>query len=614
MSLKQSPENISSGVATTGAGARVPRPRATKTTVRAAQNVTPLWFCSGCSKPIRPLGSSGTVHEDGRRFCAACLPFEVLEAPPAESLKTMGSSSARLALTRSGASGRTQGISSARINALSESATGRISAAQGSLLAAKQSGRKLLWAGVAALAVMALLVAGIFLKSGSRNQSAVQLKQLTAGKALAITRAPETSAASPKSATAAAAAGEKLTDKEERHLALARSGGLFGTAVPGGDARATIAAAPAPTVNAPPELPSPIKPEFLSDESQKLKSVTDATTAAAPETKAIESVKYDDDAKRLALLGTMFEKIEKLKHPKLSKSELDASMLKLQEFKTRIEADGASINRFAERLAALNIDLRLAHGPERLFYDLVSCEGDNCELKFEFSSRERLAGWNFEGDGENSGGLEIDLKKKALLVNVTGAHAYGAKRHSPLAQIPFYFNAANWSLEADLSVLKTHEHEKARNPSYGIYVSDGESAAIRFGAQESGNGMLQLSAQAPGTDEKDKDKVAGIPRKQEEKIRLRMDCKNGVVKFGATAGRPVTSGQARIDFVPKFAGIFVETRDKDENASIAVTYFKLTGAWDKERVQKAVDARRLTDGAVLKAELLNSRRMDAGAK
>ena len=130
----------------------------------------------------------------------------------------------------------------------------------------------------------------------------------------------------------------------------------------------------------------------------------------------------------------------------------------------------------------------------------------------------------------------------------------------------------------------------------------------RFSAQESGNGMLQLSAQAPGMDEKDKDRQAGIPRRQEDKIRLRMDCRNGVVKFGATAGRPVTSGQARIDFVPKFAGVFAETRDKDENASIALTYFKMTGAWDKERVQKAVEARRMTDGAVLKAEPLNARK------
>ena len=432
-------------------------------------------------------------------------------------------------------------------------------------------------------------------------------------------RAPNAAAAAPKPEPAVA----KLTDKEERQRALARSGGLFGNAAPDGDARAPVASvAPVAPVSvssalvtpAPPELPTPVKPEALNDTAQNLKSPGEAVNATTSLVEKIESVKTEDDAKQFAALGLMFEKIEKLKHSKLSKAELDASMNRIQEFKTRLEANGNSIERYAERLAALNIDLRLAHGPERLFYDLVSCEGENCELKFEFPNRERLAGWKFEGDGENSGGMDLDLKKKALLLNAIGAHAYGAKKHPPQAQIPFYFNAANWSLEADLSVVKTREHDKAQNPSYGIYVSDGESAVIRFSAQESGNGMLQLSAQAPGMDEKDKDRQAGIPRRQEDKIRLRMDCRNGVVKFGATAGRPVTSGQARIDFVPKFAGVFAETRDKDENASIALTYFKVTGAWDKERVQKAVEARRMTDGAVLKAELLNARKSPVNNK
>ncbi len=40
-----------------------------------------LWYCQRCTHLLLPPGMTGTIAEDGQRYCATCAPFEVSDAP-----------------------------------------------------------------------------------------------------------------------------------------------------------------------------------------------------------------------------------------------------------------------------------------------------------------------------------------------------------------------------------------------------------------------------------------------------------------------------------------------------------------------------------------------------
>lgn len=311
--------------------------------------------------------------------------------------------------------------------------------------------------------------------------------------------------------------------------------------------------------------------------------------------------------KRLASFGDKLMEIEKHSKGKLSKADMDQWLKAMQAIEDQLRSDPATAKKIAERFAAVNVSLRLARGPEKLFYNLEPCAGEKCDLKYDFASAEQAAPWKFDGDGE----FQIDAKKKSLTLAVTSQRARNvfeaaAPQRSPSLQLPFLFSAANWTIEADVAVTKSRDREnKDQNPVYGILISDGGANVLRFSAQESSKGVLQLNARVPGA-ENEKDKQARMPGKQSDKLRLRMDCRNGVVGFGASAAaHPASSGHAKLSFEPKFVGVFLEARDPEESAALTVSSFKLSGSWDSEKLKAAIEARRAADSASLKSELKN---------
>lgn len=317
-----------------------------------------------------------------------------------------------------------------------------------------------------------------------------------------------------------------------------------------------------------------------------------------------------DSDKRLASFGDKLQEIEKHSKGKLSKADMDKWLKALHEFKLQLRNDPATAEKIAERYAALKVNLLRARGPEKLFYNLEPCTGDNCDLKYDFANADQAAPWKFEGDGATAGGIQLDPKKKTVTLSVAGTQRPRTVFEEPKdlraanVQLPFLFNTANWTVEADVAVTKAREREKKeQNPVYGIFISDGGANMVRFSAQELSKGVLQLNARAPGA-ENEKDKQARMPAKHSDKLRLRMECRSGVVSFGVSAGaHSASSGRAKLTFEPKLVGVFIETRDPEENAALTLSSFKLSGAWDKEKLNAAIEARRAAESAALKSEL-----------
>jgi hypothetical protein len=233
--------------------------------------------------------------------------------------------------------------------------------------------------------------------------------------------------------------------------------------------------------------------------------------------------------------------------------------------------------------------------------------GEANDLFFTFNNDEQLAAWKFEGDGDNSGGVEIDKAAKTLLLKVNGEHGWdtGKGRHPPIFQIPFNFNPNNWYVEADTHLLKSHAHDKKdQNPNFGIFISDGGSTVVRLSAKEARKGDIHIVAQGGNCNEKETQ--GHIPGKQEEHFKLRIQGSAGVLSFSAVSQtRQIGFGRVRFSFEPKFVGVFLETHDKDEAAVAAFDNVRIAGAFDKEKIKAVIEARRIAEISAVKNELLH---------
>lgn len=618
--------------------------------------LVPLWYCTCCTRLILPSNPT-YMNSTGTRLCAECAPAE-LKDPAATAVIKSPPSTQKRATVRT---------ASARVSPPKVIGQARDSVRS----SPPRPSHKLFWAGTVAFVAMLLLVAGIFIKGGSNsNQQAraetrpvpqpqPQPKQNIAPAPVDKSMHPADSKAStnpsgglfanmkpglPFAATPAAevaalkidefnAAFEPYSSLLEKQrfseaAALLDNLNMKFSKAPWWETKkdslvqaretlqrryaeyeqsardAAAQAAAASTLAAIEQLEKTWAPKTaLGDMSAKAAAgVVDAARRSRERLARAES-------ERFAALAVSLDKIEKRLKPKLARGEADAAVKALQDFKVHL-GDAATAAKFSDRIAGLNVDIRLARGPEKLLYNLEPCPNDNCELKFDFAHPEQESAWKLEGEIPESGAFQVDSKKKTLFLNSTGRHLFDAAGNGgvPALSLPFYFSNASWSLDSEMRITKSREHDRDKkelNPAFGIFVSDGAANILRFSVKESSRGMLQLGLNGSGV-EASKDKPARIAGKQEDKIRLRMECRNGSVGFGVTvANHPATSGRAKIGFEPKFVGIFLETHDAEENASLAVTSFKLNGEWDKNRLNAAVEAKREAERAALKSELFN---------
>ncbi len=348
---------------------------------------------------------------------------------------------------------------------------------------------------------------------------------------------------------------------------------------------------------------------FENDWKGKLASGGSAAKAAQQVLDAVRAsrdrlAKGDNDG-RAKILADTFEKLEKRTQPKLSKADLEYALKALNDLKTQLVSDPALAEKFSDRWAALSFDLNLSRGAEQALFHVEPSGNGPSDVNYDFKNADQVAAWSFEGDGANSGSIDYDDAAKLLVLKAVGEHQLDPRsgKRVPMATLPFYFNpGAAWAFEAEAGVLKVHAHEKKDQlPSFGILVSDGGTNVIRLSVKECRKNELCVSGRG-ACDEKET--TGHLPGKQEDKIRFRMVCSSGRISFTATSSaKPIELGRMPIGFEPKFVGLYIETHDKEENASIAFDNVKISGMMDKAKIGAVINARRSEAVNAVKAEL-----------
>lgn len=314
--------------------------------------------------------------------------------------------------------------------------------------------------------------------------------------------------------------------------------------------------------------------------------------------------KTESDA-RSNILAETFEKLEKRSQPKLAKADLECALKSLNELKAQLMADPALAAKFSDRWAALHFDLNVSRGAEQALLHVEPSGSGPTDLNYDFKNAEQVAAWSFEGDGENSGSIGYDSASKLLVLKAVGEHNLDPRngKRVPMATLPFYLNTGvAWAFEAEAGAMKVHARKKEDQlPCFGILVSDGGTNVIRFCVKETRNNELTVYGRGAGDE---KEITARLSGKMEDKIRFRMACSSGRIFMSAMSNtKSADLGRMPIGFDPKFVGLYIETHDKEENASIAFDNVKISGMLDKTKISAAISVRRADAVNAVKIEL-----------
>ncbi len=627
-----------------------------------------LWYCSHCTNLILPPGEPGIVGDDGERFCQSCSPYEVKSPPTVMANATPPIRSGRQRLKSDSGTNLKRGPAphSRLIWIVGSAAAFMVAATSAILISSRATKMPAPQSATADPYVMKTIVLGASDNSKPTTSALEATKKTEAaekpahaeiqtqggglfasmqpgviGAADATPRSPDNKAkggevkavASPElkigDFDSRLKALDGLLDAERYSEANALLSGLakdFDKA-PWWKERAESYANASATYkercdtfeqesrDALSQAKSVEQIDMLDKLEKEWKSRLALGEATAKPAQRIldaviagrERIAKASFEKRSGLVAEQFEKYEKRVKTKLPRTELDEALKALQELKAQMLDNAELGQRFCDRWAALQFDLNLSQSAERSAFHVDPSGSDPAEVFYDFKDADQFKAWKFEGDGSNSGGAEFDAAAKTVLLKANGEHHLDPKggKRAPSLTLPFYFTPANWTFEADTALLKVHARDKRDQlPCYGILVSDGGANAIRLSIKESKKNELRLTARWAGDE---KETVAHLPGKEEDKLHLRIACTGGRVYLSAYANsngnaKALDVGRTAMGFEPKVFALYVETHDKDENATVEFDNVKLTGGIDKAKINAAMDARRSAEINAVKAE------------
>jgi hypothetical protein len=179
-------------------------------------------------------------------------------------------------------------------------------------------------------------------------------------------------------------------------------------------------------------------------------------------------------------------------------------------------------------------------------------------------------------------------------------------------RLPFVFRPDAWTFEADVSEVS---HSDAKNPpDMGILIWDGSANILRLGFREGSTANTKetkiLAAGCLGKQTNYAKDLGKLGCGANETIRLVMACRQGMVSFGAFAqGKSAAIAITQpLPFVPKWVGLYLRTRSKDDSASAVFDNVRVVATPDPEAIKQLATTRR--DGLVAKARADQEARAD----
>jgi len=317
-------------------------------------------------------------------------------------------------------------------------------------------------------------------------------------------------------------------------------------------------------------------------------------------------------AKRIEEIGQKLDEFEKLLKGHPSAKALEPALKFVEELEPQFAADPELGAPLAERFAGFRFDAQLARDGElSLLHGLVKPLGAMAELSYDFSTPEQFRAWTFDKPGQVGplNNAQHDEAKGVVVINAKGEHGWDGtdRKGMGVLRLPFHFRPENWAFEADVAALS---HKDVKNePDLGILIWDGGQLNLRLGLRDAStpNGPKKTMILAAGCLDKDRQQkyvkdLGDLPIPVTDTVRLVMACRQNAITLGALVqGKPVPfRATVHLPFVPKYAGLYVRNREKDESSGAVFDNVKLTVIPDLE-VLKA-QAATLREVAVAKAK------------
>jgi len=301
------------------------------------------------------------------------------------------------------------------------------------------------------------------------------------------------------------------------------------------------------------------------------------------------------ETKKIAELTTQLDGVERQVRGRPSR--IDALMKGLETLEAQLPERQDAALPLLERIAQLRFDTLSAKDGELSLFDAnVRSMGGGAELAYDFADVDQYNAWT--GDIPNGGGgISYDAKAGNVRLQVLNKRNWDNedRRNAPIYWLPFLFDQNNWVFEAGLTLVD--DKRPGSKTHMGILMWDGKYSARLFIRENSAKDVaLQLAHCHPNQNVVTR--AATIPGTIRDTYFLNMTCMNGQVAFsvrnaaGKVAALPV--GKEKLNFEPKYFGVFLRSDDDGEIATATIDNVRFTGQPLKDKLKEAHQARRLT--------------------
>ena len=337
--------------------------------------------------------------------------------------------------------------------------------------------------------------------------------------------------------------------------------------------------------------------------AQTAKQVLDAVCDARKRIKAELDARSDAFEKSLNLYA-------KRPPAKTGKADADtaAGLKFVADARTQLLDDRELFARYADRLGELYLDLTANRSSDRAVFGVepVSRGSAISILAYDFSTPEQSKAWKFEGGGAGAekNSMIVDERQKSLVIKVSGEHPFDPDkgRRAPIATLPFLFDNASWSFEADSVETQTTAKKNVR-PFFGIQVSDGGKNVIQVFARELKKTEWGFGIRAADGKEPHNTTLGKLD--EPLVIHFKMTCENGKIELSAgPRDKQPIKVSVPLKFEPTSAGLFVETHDADENVSVNFFNVSTRGVLNTSKVGEIFKRQRAEEIKTFKAHLL----------